>query len=131
MVDRCERWEVQDGERKDLRSKCHFCGQGQGLGRRYKREIRWHLGVYDQPTKKYVAITGSRENWAKFPLEFRLHGDSDVGSRIDSLLLTGPEKIELACDRDACARNDPKRFETGISHLRTSAVLAVLNNRVV
>ncbi len=25
MVDRCERWEVQDEERKDLRSKCHFC----------------------------------------------------------------------------------------------------------
>jgi hypothetical protein len=65
------------------------------------------------------------------PSEFRLHGDSGVGSRIDSLLLVGPEKIELACDRDACARNDLERFETGISHLRTSAVLAVLNNGVV
>jgi hypothetical protein len=66
-----------------------------------------------------------------FPLEFRLHGDSDVRSRIDSLLLTGPEKIELTCDRDACARNDPERFETGISHLRTSAVFTVLNDGVV
>jgi hypothetical protein len=28
MVDPCEGWEVQDGERKDLRSKRHFRGQG-------------------------------------------------------------------------------------------------------
>jgi hypothetical protein len=66
-----------------------------------------------------------------FPLEFRLHGDSDVRSRIDFLLLIGPEKIELACDRDACAHTDLERLETGISHLRTSAVLAVLNDGIV
>jgi hypothetical protein len=80
---------------------------------------------------KYVAVRAPEKTGRNSPLELRLHGDSDVGSRIDSFLLIGPKKIELACDRDACARNDLERFETGISHLRTSAVLAVLNDGVV
>ena len=131
MVDPCEGWEVQDGERKDLRSKCHFCGQGQGLGRRFKRASRRHLGVYDRPAKNSWRSGIGEKTGRDFPLEFRLHGDSDIGSRIDSLLLTGPEKIELARDRDACARNDLERFESGVSHLGAHTVLTVLNDGVV
>jgi hypothetical protein len=101
------------------------------IGSRFKRETRRHLGVYDRPAKDSRRSGTGEKTGRNLPLEFRLHGDSDVGSWIDSLLLIVPKKIELACDRDTCARNDLERFETGISHLRTSAVLAVLNDGVV
>ena len=86
--------------------------------------------LYAKVSKCHFCGQGTRIG-SPFPLEFCLHGDSDVRSRIDFLLLTGAAEIELACDRDACARTDLERLETGISHLRTSAVLAVLNDRVV
>jgi hypothetical protein len=49
------------GEGKDLRSKCHFCGQGQGLSCRFKRETRRHL-AYITGRLKIRGDQGSREN---------------------------------------------------------------------
>jgi hypothetical protein len=66
MVDRCERWEVQDGERKISDPNVIFVARGQGLGRGFKQETRRHLSVSGRPTR---GDQGSRENWAKFSLK--------------------------------------------------------------
>src|SRR5436309_14325752 len=100
MVDRCERWHLQDGQRDNRPSECDFRRERQGLGCRFKRETRWNLGVYDRPAQNSRRPGISEKARGNLPLEFRFCGDSDVGSRIRLLGLISAEEVEITFERD-------------------------------
>src|SRR5262245_2492209 len=117
MVDRRQRWHLQDGQRENRPSECDFRGERQGLGRRFQWATRWYLGVSYGPAKDSRRPGIGKKAWGNLPLEFHLRGDSNVWRRISFLSLLSAEKIEIPPDCDACACYNLERFEPGISHL--------------
>src|SRR4029453_10346025 len=95
MVDRCERRQIQDGKGKDRQSERDFCGERQGLGRRFQWKTRRHLGLYDWPLEKSRRSGCGEKARRDLPLEFRLGANSHVRSWIGFLRLVHTEKIEV------------------------------------
>src|SRR5438477_10109394 len=131
MVDRRERWNIQNGKRKSPQSKRHIRGQGQGLGRCFKRAARRYLGIYDRPAKNsWRSGTGEKAR-PNLSLEFRFDLEPDEGCRPRSGARFSPKEIKVAPDRDAASKRDVKRLEARIGRLHASLILAVLNPCVV
>src|SRR5438552_1264040 len=131
MVDRRERRDLQDGKGKDRQSKCHVHHQRQGLGRDVEWETQRHMGFYDWPTEGSRQSGGSEKTGRDISLEFRLDLDLDVGGGLRLGARFGAEEIKVALNSNAAAESDLKRFETGVTCLNSSAILAVLNPCVV
>src|SRR6266478_5468667 len=131
MVDRRERWRLQDGHRENRQSQCDLRGHGQRLGRRLQWPTRRDVGVSYRPAKSSRGPGSGKKARGNLPLEFRFSGDSEVGSGIGPLGLMCAEEIKIPFDRDACSGKDLQRFEAGITYLHAGTVLAVLDDRIM
>src|SRR6266576_1031145 len=89
------------------------------------------MGLFYRPLKNSRQPERGEKTRRNFPLEFRLHGNSDVRRWVRSLGLASSEKIEVPSERDACAGNDCERLEAGVLRLDAGAILAVLDDGVV
>src|SRR5438874_9676598 len=131
MVDRRERWNLQNGKGKDRQPQCYIHHKRQRLGRNVERETQGHVGVYDWPFES-SRQPGNREKTRRnISLEFRRDLELDERRRVRFGACFGAEEIKVALDRDAASERNIKRLEARIGRLYPSTILAVLNPRVV
>src|SRR6266480_7277956 len=131
MVDRRERWNLQDGKGKDRQPQCHIHHKRQRLGRNVERETQGHMGLYDWPPEGPRQSGGGEKARRNISLEFRRDLKLDERGRVCLGACFSPEEIKVAPDRDAAAERDLKRLQARIGHLYPSTILAVLNPCVV
>src|SRR6266480_913689 len=131
VVDRRQRWNLQDGKRKDRQSKRHLHHQRQGLGRYVEWETQGHVGFYDWPAESSRQSSSGKKTRRDISLEFRFDGEPDVGRRARLRACFGSEEIEVPLERAASVERDFKRLEVGIGSLEASAFLTVLDDSVV
>src|SRR6478672_13054670 len=131
MVDRGKRRNLQDGQGKNPRSKCHFHSKRQGLGRHLPWPTQRHMGLSYWPAKGSRRSGSCQKARRNVSLKFRFRCNSEIRRRISPLRLIDPEEIEIALNCSACAYTDLKRFKTRIPDLQTGAILTVLNDGVV
>src|SRR5690349_12261172 len=89
------------------------------------------MGLYDWPVKGSRRSGSSQKARRNVSLEFCFRCNPDVWRRIGPLGLINTEEIEISFECDACACDDFKRVQTGITHLQTATILAVLNDCVI
>src|SRR4030095_844030 len=89
------------------------------------------MGLSCWPAKGPRRSGSSQKARRNLPLEFCFRGYSQIRRRISPLGLISAEKIEIALDGGACAHDDFERLKAGVTDLQTSAILAILNQRVV
>src|SRR6266446_2637065 len=131
MVDRRERWNLQDGKGKDRQPQCHIHHKRQRLGRNVERQTQGHMGIYDWPFESSRQPGNSEKTRRNISLEFRRDLELDERRRVRLGGCFSPEEIKIAPDRDAASERDLKRLETRIGRLHPSLILAVLNPCVV
>ncbi len=101
------------------------------MGRRFQWPTGRDLGLFNRPTKNSRRPGTGEKTRRNVSLEFRFRGDPDVGSRIGSFGLVGPEEIEISFDRYASSGNELKGFDAGITYLNAGSILAVLDDGIV
>src|SRR6266581_2110049 len=131
MVDRRERWNLQDGKGKDRQPQCHIHHKRQRLGRNVERQTQGHMGIYDRPFESSRQPGNSEKTRRNISLELRRDLEFDERRRVCLGACFGPKEIKVALDRDAASKRDVKRLEARIGRLHASTILAVLNPRVV
>src|SRR6266404_2304990 len=89
------------------------------------------MGLYDRPTEGSWQSCRREKTERVFGLGFRLDLELDERGRIRLGACLGPKEIKVASDRDASSELDLKGLEPRVIHLYPSAILAVLNPRVV
>src|SRR6266566_8813077 len=131
MVDRRERWNLQNGKGKDRQPQCYIHHKRQRLGRNVERQTQGHVGLYDWPFES-SRQPGNREKTRRnISLEFRRDLELDERGGVCLGGCFSPKEIKVAPDRDAASEGDLKRLETRIGRLHPSLILAVLNPCVV
>src|SRR5437764_11540115 len=131
MVDRRERWNLQNGKGKDRQPQCYINHKRQRLSRNVERETQGHMGIYDWPFES-SRQPGNREKTRRnISLELRRDLEFHERRRVCLGGCFSPEEIKVAPDRDAASERDVKRLESRIGHLHPSTILAVLNPCVV
>src|SRR5438874_1119714 len=131
MVDRRERWNLQNGKGKDRQPQCHIHHKRQRLGRDVERQTQGHMGIYDWPFESSRQPGNSEKTRRNISLEFRRDLELDERRRVRLGGCFSPKEIKVAPDRDAASEGDLKRLETRIGRLHPSLILAVLNPCVV
>src|SRR5438874_2822342 len=131
MVDRRERWNLQNGKGKDRQPQCHIYHKRQRLGRNVERQTQGHVGLYDWPFESSRQPGNSEKTRRNISLEFRRDLELDERGRVRLGACFGPKEIKVALDSNAAAERDLKRLQARIGHLHPSLILAVLNPCVV
>src|SRR5437588_1245110 len=131
MVDRCQRWNFQDGARKDRPSECHLYSQRQDVGRAFKWNTWRQVGLLHRPLENSRQSKRREKARRNFSLEFRFETEPDIRRGIGDGASIGAEEIEFPPYRAADSANDSKRLDAGILDQQSDAVLAVLHYSVV
>src|SRR6266852_5271630 len=131
MVDRCQRWNFQNGTGQDRQSKRHLCCQRQDLGRAFKRDTWRQVGLLHRPLESSRQSKPGEKARRNFSLEFRLKAELEIRRWIQLCTSIGAEKVKLAEERVAGAADDPERLYSGVFYLNAGAILVVLHHGVM
>src|SRR4029077_7425316 len=103
MVDRRERWHLQDGQRENRPSQRDLRGHGQRLGRRLQWATRRDVGVSYRAAKSSRGPGSGKKTRGNLPLELRRDFEVDERRRVRFGGCFGPKEIKVAPDRDAAS----------------------------